>query len=170
MTHYSSISRGYGAYCFAFGYFILCLAAAGRDVTTYDSASRRYMLGLASAISIVAGTFLMYFHIQSKIAALLANPLADLPQLSDSITKSVPIIDHVLIYAGFIGLIVTIAMREDGTYNLTRGGLALGAFLVIGYTKTKLIDALVQGKDLQKYQAAHLLSWGLLVMAIAYSC
>nr|QBK87990.1 MAG: hypothetical protein LCMAC202_03510 [Marseillevirus LCMAC202] len=169
MMHVGRVARGYGAYCFAFGYFILGLAAAGRDVGNIDVKSRRYLLGVGSAIAVVAGTFMMYYHVQDRVRQALKGQMAGNTVRKD-IIKSIPIIDHVLIYAGFAGLVLTIALREDNSFNLVKGALAIGAFLVIGYTKNKMLEAIVNGQDVQKHQIAHILSWGLLVLAIAYSC
>ncbi len=170
MMHPGRVSRSYGAYCFAFGYFILGLSAAGRDVGNFDVTSRRYLLGVGSAIAVVAGTFMMYYHVQDRARQALKGQMAGYPVVRQDIIKSIPIIDHILIYAGFAGLVMTIALREDNSFNLVKAGLAVGAFLVIGYTKNKMLEALVNGQDVQKHQIAHLLSWGLLVLAIAYSC
>lgn len=170
MMHVGRVARGYGAYCFAFGYFILGLAAAGRDVGDFDVNSRRYLLGVGSAIAIVAGTFMMYYHVQDRVRQALKGQMAGYPAVRQDIIKSIPIIDHVLIYAGFAGLVMTVALREDNSFNLVKAALAVGAFLVIGYTKNKMLEALVNGQDVQKHQIAHLLSWGLLILAIAYSC
>ena len=170
MMHVGRVTRGYGAYCFAFGYFILGLAAAGRDVGNFDVRSRRYLLGVGSAIAVVAGTFMMYYHVQERVRNALKGHLSGHPTVREDIIKSIPIIDHVLVYAGFAGLVLTMALREDNSFNVVKGALAVGAFAVIAYTKNKMLEALVQGEDVQKHQIAHLLSWGLLVLAVAYSC
>ena len=170
MMHVGRVARGYGAYCFAFGYFILGLSAAGRDVGNFDVTSRRYMLGVASAIAIVAGTFMMYYHVQDRARQAIKGHMAGYPTVRKDIIKSIPIIDHILIYAGFAGLVLTISLKEDNSFNLVKCALAVGAFLVIGYTKNKMLEAMVNGKDVEKHQVAHILSWGLLVLAIAYSC
>ena len=166
MMHVGRVTRGYGAYCFAFGYFILGVAASGRDLGTFTQ-SRRFLLGVGSAIAIVAGTFMLYFHIQALVRQTVTGRL---PTASKDIIKSIPIIDHILIYAGFAGLVLAIALRDDNSFNLVKATLAVGAFLVIGYTKTKMLEALVQGQNVQRQQIAHILSWGLLVLAVAYSC
>ncbi len=170
MMHVGRVARGYGAYCFAFGYFILGLAASGHDVGNFDIRSRRYMLGVASAVAIVAGTFMMYYHVQESVHQAMKGQMAGYPIERRDIIKSIPIIDHILIYAGFAGLVLTISLREDNTFNLVKAALAIGAFLVIGYTKNKMLEAVINGQDIEKHQLAHLLSWGLLVLAIAYSC
>ena len=170
MMHVGRVARGYGAYCFALGYLILGLAASGRDIGNFDASSRRYLLGVGSAIAIVAGTFMMYYHVQDRVRQVLKGRLAGHPEVSEDIIKSIPVIDHVLIYAGFAGLVLTIALREDNSFNLVKAAMAVGAFMVIGYTKNKMLEALVNGQDVQKHQIAHLLSWGLLILAIAYSC
>ena len=166
MMHFGKVARGYGAYCFAFGYFILGLAAAGQNVGGYDVRSRRYLLGVGSAVAIVAGTFMMYYHVQEKVKTMMQNGNV----LTDSIVKSIPMIDNLLIYAGFAGLVLTMALRDDGGFNMVKAALAVGAFMVIGYTKGKMLEALVNGQNVQKQQIAHLLSYGLLVLAVAYSC
>ena len=166
MMHFGKVARGYGAYCFAFGYFILGLAVAGQNVGAYDVRSRRYLLGVGSAVAIVAGTFMTYYHIQEKIKAMMQSNTV----VSESIIKTIPVIDDVLIYAGFAGLVLAMALRDDGSFNIVKASLAVGAFMVIGYTKAKMLEALVNGQDTQKQQVAHLLSWGLLVLAVAYSC
>ncbi len=170
MMRLDRVSRGYGAYCFAFGYFILGLAAAGRNVGNIDLASRRYMLGLASAIAIVAGTFMMYYHVQERVRAVMKGRMEGAPALREGILKSIPLIDNVLIYAGFAGLVLTVGLREDNSFNMVKGALALGALLVIGYTKNRMLEAVVNGQNVEKHQVAHILSWGLLVLAIAYNC
>jgi len=170
MMHIGRVARGYGAYCFAFGYFILALAASGRDVGDFDMKSRRYLLGVGSAIAIVAGTFMMYYHVQERVKKALQGHLEGHPVAREDIIKSIPIIDHLLMYAGFAGLVLTMALREDNSFNIVKAALAVGAFLVIGYTKNKMLEAMVNGQDVQKHQLAHLLSWGLLILAIAYTC
>lgn len=167
MMHVNGVTRGYGAYCFAFGYFLLGLAAAGRDFGSPDFTDRRYLLGVGSAIAVVAGTFMMYYHLQDRVRKMLSGQL---PQLSMGIVSAIPIVDHILIYAGYAGLVLSVAMRSDGSFNMVKGGLALGAFVVIGYTKNKMVEAVMEGKNVQKHQIAHILSWLLLVLAIAYSC
>nr|QBK87126.1 MAG: hypothetical protein LCMAC201_00280 [Marseillevirus LCMAC201] len=166
MMNVGRVSRAFGAYCFTFGYFILGLAASGSDVGDFNVQSRRYLLGIGSAIAIVAGTFMMYYHVQERVRQALQNGNA----VRESIIKSIPMIDNVLIYAGFAGLVLTIALREDNSFNLVKASLALGAFLVIGYTKNQMLEAIVNGQNVQKHQIAHILSWGLLVLAISYSC
>ena len=170
MTNANRVARGYGAYCFAFGYYILGLAAAGRNISDFDLQSRRYLLGVGSAIAIVAGTFMMYYHVQERVRQALKGRMEGTPMIREDIIKSIPIIDHVLIYAGFAGLVLTVALREDNSFNLVKAALAVGAFMVIGYTKNKMLDAMVNGQDAQKHQIAHILSWGLLVLALSYSC
>lgn len=170
MMHVGRVARGYGAYCFAFGYFILGLSAAGRDVGTFDPKSRRFLLGVGSALAVVAGTFMMYYHVQDRVSKVLEGRFSNLPAVKENILKSIPIIDNILIYAGFAGLVLTISIREDNSFNMIKAVLAIGAFLVIGYTQNKLMEAVVNGQDIQRQQIAHLLSWGLLVLAVAYSC
>lgn len=166
MMHVGRVARGYGAYCFALGYFVLGLSAAGRDVGSFDVQSRKYILGLASAVAIVAGTFMMYYHVQERLQQLMQNP----GMIQENIIKSIPIIDHILIYGGFAGLVVTMALGDNNTVNYVKGGLGIGALAVIGYTKNRMLQALIDGQNVEKHQLAHLLSWGLLVLAIAYSC
>lgn len=170
MMQVGRVSRGYGAYCFALGYFILGLSAAGSDVGDFDVKSRRYLLGLGSAIAIVAGTFMMYYHVQERIKQALKGHLAGLPVLREDIIKSIPIIYHILIYVGFAGLVVTVGLDENNGFNYVKAGLALGAMLVIGYTKNKMLEAVVNNQNVQRHQIAHILSWGLLVLAISYEC
>lgn len=168
MMQANRIPRGYGSYCFALGYLILGLSAVDRDVGTLDLTSRRYLLGVGSIVAIVAGTFMMYYHVQDRVRDMLKNGL---PQLStDAIVKSIPVIDNVLVYLGYAGLVVAIAMREDMTFNLVKGAMALVALLVIGYTKTNMLQASINGVELEKHQLSHFLSWGLLILAIGYSC
>ncbi len=169
MMHVGRVTRGYGAYCFAFGYFILGVAASGHDLGTFTQ-GRRFLLGVGSAIAVVAGTFMMYYHVQDLVRRSVTGRLSGYPAASKDIIKSVPILDHILIYAGFAGLVLAIALRNDNSFNLVKAALAVGAFLVIGYTMTKMIEALVQGQNVQRQQIAHILSWGLLVLAVAYSC
>ena len=166
MMHVGRVARGYGAYCFALGYFVLGLSAAGRDVGSFDIQSRKYILGLASAVAIVAGTFMMYYHVQERLQQLMQNP----GLIQENIIKSIPIIDHILIYGGFAGLVVTMALGDNNEINYIKGGLGVGALAVIGYTKNRMLQALIDGQNVEKHQLAHLLSWGLLVLAIAYSC
>jgi len=171
MMHVGRVTRGYGAYCFAFGFLIIGLAAGGRrSLLAYDLRSRRYLLGVGSAIAVVAGTFMMYYHVQDRVSKLLKNRLDGVPQVRDDIIKSIPIIDHVLIYAGYAGLVLTIALRDDNSFSVVRALLALGAFMVIGYTKNKLLEATVKGEKIENHQLAYILSHGLLVLAIAYRC
>lgn len=166
MMHVGRVARGYGAYCFALGYFVLGLSAAGRDVGSFDIQSRKYILGLSSAVAIVAGTFMMYYHVQERVQQALQG----YPTLSEDIVKSIPVIDNILIYGGFVGLVLTMSIGDDNSVNYVKGALALGALAVIGYTKNKMLQALLDGQDVEKHQLAHLLSWGLLVLAVAYSC
>lgn len=170
MLNVGKVARGYGAYCFALGYFILGVSASGRDVADFDFSSRRYILGLGSVTAIVAGTFMMYYHVQDRVSQLLQDRMTGYPTIRDDIVKSIPIIDNILIYGGFAGLVLAISLRDDNSFNLVKAGLAVGAFAVIGYTKNKMIESMVSGKDVQKHQLAHLLSWGLLVLAVAYTC
>lgn len=168
MMQPTRLTRGYGAYCFAFGYLILGLSAVDRDVGTFDMTSRRYLLGVGSVVAIVAGTFMMYYHVQDRVRGILQGRLPQAP--ADVIIKSVPVIDNLLIYVGYAGLVASIAIREDMSVNLTKGAMALVALLVIGYTKTNMLRAAVDGVELEKHQILHLLSWGLLILAIGYKC
>lgn len=170
MMSVASVARGFGAYCFAFGYFILGMSASGRDVGNFDVKNHRYLLGLGSAVAIVAGTFMMYYHVEDRVRQMLKGQMEGVPQVRENIIKSIPIIDHILIYAGYAGLALTISMDDNKHINPVKAGLAVGAFMVIGYTKTKMINAMADGQNIQKHQIAHILSWGLLIMAIAYSC
>ena len=172
MTHMGQFARGFGAYCFALGYLMLGSAASGRNFGEVNLQNRRYLIGVGSAAAIIAGTFLMYYHVQDLLTKLLKGGRLeeDLPQVTADILKSIPLVYQLLIYAGFAGLVLTIAMREDGTFNMVKGALALGSFLVVGYTRNELLKAMVHGADLEKNQVAHMLSMGLLVLAIAYNC
>ena len=166
MARGEKVTRGYGAYCFALGYFIIGIAAAGRDVGRLHLTSRRYILGLGSATMIVASTFMEHYHAQQKIRQLLnKNDEQSMP-----LSNMLPKISQSLMYIGFAGLTITIAVRDDGSTNLVKGSLALGAFLMIGYTRSRLLDSMVSGQAVQKHRIAHMLSWGLLVLAISYSC
>jgi hypothetical protein len=170
MMHVNKVARGYGAYCFAFGYFILGVCASGNHLGDANPGTQRYLLGLGSAVAVVAGTFMMYYHVQEKVKSLLQDSMNNLPAVRDNLIASIPVIDHVLIYGGFIGLVMAVGLNNDGSVNMVRGGMALVALLVIGHTKTKMVDALVTGDSVQRHQLAHILSWGLLVLAIAYKC
>lgn len=170
MIHNSRFARGYGAFCFALGYFILGLAASGQNVDTINFASRRYLIGIGSIVAIVAGTFMMYYHVQERVASFLKNRLENHPTIREDIINSIPVIDHVLIYAGFAGLVLTISLENNNTFNAVKAVLAVGALLAISYTKNRMLQAMVSGQDVQQNQLAHLFSWGLLVIAIAYIC
>jgi len=166
MMHIGNVARAFGAYAFALGYFVLALAAIGST----NHHSNKFIIGMASALAIVAGTFMMYYHVQDRAKKALENHLKGLPLVKDDIIKSIPLIYHLLVYLGFAGLVLTIGMNNDGTFNWTKGALALAALVVIGYTKTRLLEAAVDGKNLEKHQIAHILSWGLIVIAVGYNC
>jgi hypothetical protein len=170
MMQSGKVARGFGAYCFAFGYLILGLAASGSDIATVDVKSRRYLLGIGSAIAVVAGTLMMYYHLQERVRHVLQNRMEGHPMVRQDILKSVPLLHHMLVYGGFVGLAMTIALREDDSLDMTKMALSVGALAVIGYTKDQMLKAAVSGVDLQKHQFAHVLSWGLLVLAIGYKC
>ena len=170
MASHGRVIRGYGAYCFAFGFFVLAVAASGSELGSFNYNSRRYMLAVGSAIAIVAGTFMLYYHLQEKIRGALKDHLGGHPVVKEDIIKSIPMIDHILIYAGFAGMVFAISLNDDNSFNYLRAAMALGAFVVIGYTKNKMLESMVSDQDTQRHQLAHLLSYGLLVLAIAYSC
>jgi hypothetical protein len=172
MMQIGTVLRAFGAYCFAFGYFLLGLAASGYNIGDFNLTSRRYLLGVGSALAIVAGTLLMYYHIQVLIRQAIQGQLSsdEIGVISKDVITAIPVFDHVLIYAGFAGLVLTVALRDDNSFNMTKAGLALVALLVIGFTKNKMLQAVINGQDVQKTMIAHILSWGLLILAIAYSC
>ena len=169
MMHPGRVARGYGAYCFALGFLILGLAAAGQGVGEFDLRSRRYLIGVGSAAAVVAGTFMMYYHVQENVHRALMGH-ADPAHLGEAVVKSIPVIDHVLIYGGYAGLVVAAGMSDYGDFNFVKAGLVLAALVVIGYTKGKMLEAVASGQDAEKHQVGHLLSWGLLVLALGYNC
>ena len=170
MINKGVVVANFGAFCFALGYFILALAASNTSLDRLRLSDRRYVLALGSAVAIVAGTFLMYYHIQTRLRELLAKRLAGYPVVREDIVKSIPVLHHVLIYGGLMGLVLAISLRRNGSLNLVKGGLALAAVVVIGYTKQQMLEALVADKDATRHQVAHLLSYLLLVLAVAYKC
>ena len=170
MTQSDKVGRGFGAYAFAFGYLLLGLAASGQTVGKIDVKSRRYMLGIASVIAIVAGHFMVQYHVQDAVSKAVKDHMAGYPVLQEDIIRSIPVIDNVLIYAGYAGLIATIAMKKDGSFDLVKGALALGAVLVMGYTRDRYVKAMVSGESVDNHKIAHILSYGLLVLAISYKC
>ena len=169
MMNVNNVARGFGAYCFAFGYYILGMTASGNKIDVFTLMNKRYYIGLISVIAIVAGTFMMYYHVQDQVRKFL-EPNVVGPKAREDIIKSIPIIYHILVYGGFLGLVITIALDSYDNINIIKALLAIGALSVIGYTKYKMLEAVVLGKNVQKSQIAHILSWGLLIIAISYSC
>ena len=78
MTHINTVSRGYGAYCFAFGYLLLGLSASGHDIGSFDFRNVRYLVALVSIVSIIAGTFMMYYHVEARVKSALNDNYADI--------------------------------------------------------------------------------------------
>ena len=170
MMHHNHVTRGYGAYCFAFGYFILGVTASGQSLDRVNVRSRRYLLGVGSAIAVVAGSFMTQFHAKEHVKKLLSGHLRDYPEAKQDIMKAIPVIDHVLVYGGYAGLVLALALNDNNRVNYVRGALAVGAFAVIGYTYNRMLDSYIKNKDIREHQIAHILSWGLLVIATAYKC
>lgn len=166
-----SVTRGYGAYAFALGYLIIGVVASEHDVANFDFRSKRYLLGLGSATLVITGTYMNYYHVQEAVKKALSSYSGEHPIVVKDIVKSVPMFDNILIYSGYIGLVLAISWQEEsGSINWVRLILASCAFLAIGYTKDKIIEASVSGQELKKYQLGHMLSWSLLVVAMCYSC
>jgi hypothetical protein len=170
MLEGSTVSRNYGSYCFALGFLLLGLEASGHSVESSFSSSRRLMLGLGSAAAVVAGTFLTYYHIQDVLDKYLAGKFKDYDKFKEDVAKSITLLDYVLMYGGYLGLVAAISMKEDGGFHLTKLGLSLGSVAVMCYTNKQMIDAFVSGENVYRNQLLHVLSWGLLVVAIAYKC
>lgn len=170
MMSVGRVSRGYGAYCFALGYLLLGLAASGSRLENLNIRDHRYLLGMASVVAIVAGTFMMYYHVQEAVSELLKDRLENLPALKENIINSIPIVDSLLLYGGLIGLAVTIGMRRDGSIDMMKLGMAVAALAVVGYTKRRMLEAVISGKDVQRAQLIHIASYLLIVLAIAYKC
>jgi membrane associated rhomboid family serine protease len=168
MTNPNVVSRGFGAFCFAFGYLLLGVTASGNDLGSINYRSRRYMIGIGAALSVIAGTFLLYYHVQDKINKALPEMLKH-QEFRDNILKSIPVISHVLIYAGFAGIILSMALNDDNSVHYVKALMGLVAFAVIYYTKQKMLNGMLKGSS-NKQQIAHILSWGLLILAISYNC
>lgn len=170
MMHSGSVIRGYGAYCFALGYLILGLCAAGHHLGDVELRSRRYLLGVASAVAVVVGTFMTYYHLQERVHALVVKSENGEDVTDADVASDVPMLDHVLVYGGMAGLVLTAALHDNGHVDYVKGGLVAGALAVIGYTKNSMLRAVVSGENVERSQTAHILSWGLLVLALAYRC
>jgi hypothetical protein len=168
MTNSNVVSRGYGAFCFAFGYLLLGITASGNDLGNINYSSRRYLIGIGSSLSVIAGTFILYYHVQDRINKALPEMLKH-PEFRTEIINSIPVISHILIYAGYTGIILAMALQDDNTLDYIKALMAIGAFVVIYYTKNKMLEAMVNGSS-NKQQIAHILSWGLLIIAISYNC
>lgn len=166
MMFTAKVVRGFGAFCFAFGYLILGLAVSCNDIDGFDSGNRRLMIGLGSAVAIVAGTFLTYYHVHEYLKSMAGNNGGIVSNVLDII----PLLDSVLLYGGLAGLVFTIAVNNDGEINFIKGGLAVAAVIALGYSGRKMIESSVTGVGVDKYQMAHLASWGLMVVAIGYGC
>lgn len=165
MLSVGNIVRGFGVFCFSLGYIVFGLSASGNNLTNITF-NRRYIIALASIVCIIAGTLMMYYHVQDRIKRAFESKMNGLKQ---DIVKSIPLI---LVNVGYLGLLITISIKDDNTFtfNSIKTGLAVGAFIAIGYTKYKLINGLIDGKDIKNYQIANILSYGLLVLAVGYNC
>jgi len=170
MMHRSNVIRGFGAFCLAFGYFLLGVSASGSTLDNLNLRSHRYIVGLASAVAIVAGTFMMFYHAQDEVRKILEARIHGHTVVVDDIISSIPIIDHVLVYAGFAGLVLAMSMTEFGGISPVKAILGVAAVLVICHTQRRMVEALIQGKGVEKSTLAHILSWGLIAVAIGYSC
>jgi len=166
MSQSDKVGRGYGSYCFALGFFILGLAASGQNINNIDFMNHRYLLAIASVIAIIAGHFINQYHMQNKTREAIQKQLSG-EQVS---VESIPMIINVLVYAGYAGLVIAIGLNSDNSFNLVKCSLALGAVLVIGYTRNMYIKSIMSGESVDKHQLAHILSYVLLVLAISYSC
>ena len=171
MINPDQVSSGFGSFSFALGFLIVALAASGNNAANVDLKSRRYLIALGSVVAIVAGTFMTFYHIKNKIRSLLSSEMViEEFDLREEVINSIPSVDNLLIYVGYIGLVVAIALRDDNSFNLVKGALAAGAILVVSYTKKRMVEATIVGGDVEKTHLAHILSYGLLVLAIAYKC
>lgn len=166
MMNFNTICRIFGAFSFTLGYYIVGLAASGHKLGDLNLDNPRYLLGIGSVIAIVAGTFMLYYHVQDYIK----KKLSGYHRVKSSLVKSIPIIVHLLMYGGLAGLVATISMKEDGSFNTTKALMASGAVLTIGYTKLNMLNSIGEHDSFQKHQLTHVLSWILFIISIAYTC
>ena len=130
----------------------------------YDPKNTRFLIGLGSAVAVVIGTFMLYYHVQDYVSKKLKGTVVE------GLLKTIPLIVHLLIYGGLAGLVTSISMREDGSFNMTKLALSGVAVLTIGFTKMSMLNAIGEVQSFQKNQLTHSLSWLLLIGSIAFTC
>jgi hypothetical protein len=146
------LNRNVGVLCFAVGYILLGVTAAGSDVRSLDMSSRRLMLGVGSSLALLAGILIMYYHYKNKL------------------TEKIPDLASALVMIGSIGLVLTIAVNDDGCVRITKLVLAVLAFMALGAAKGRMLKAVASGSDARREMLLYAGSLLLPALVIAYKC
>lgn len=157
-----------GSFALALGYLILALAIVDRDISALRDplramSSPHTLVALGSAVAIVSGKLLMYYHVQDLLSKYDSRVVKEL-------VKDLPMIYNVLIAAGALGLVYSLAMSGKGV-NYVRGALGLAAVAAVYYSNHLMVKNI--GEEEQKVlnsRNLHLLSYLLMIVAVGYAC
>lgn len=167
MLNSDKIAQTVGAVALALGYLVLALAVVDRDIGSLRDPLRALsgsstMIVIASAVLIVAGNLLSYYHVQDLLAKYDARVVKEL-------VKDLPMIYNVLIGLGALGFVYSLAF-QNGKVDYVKGALGLVAVASVHYSNYLVLRLIGTGADqANATRIAHLASYALMVIAVGYS-